>query len=850
MKMKIGEKSMKKLLRLTAVVLTLCMLVSLLPAAGFAAEGTVHIVENLGDPEAMINSDEVKNGDIIQLAGTGDVRHKSDSPWVIEKSVIIENGEITIGTGGIVLGADVTFRNITLSFGSSVRNAIIANGHTLTLENVTCGSQSYNLFCGGLIDSNQEGFDTPAPGTEGKLVIKGTTGLQNHTDYGSGNIYAGNLTMGGMNENNNGPTANGPANEFSGSAVIDLTGSSADSTELGTVYACGAQQRIPVGQLSGKVTIANAAAYTVSGTVTVKGKVPDVQGAGAPHVDVIYSGNGDEAVQTYDDISSLTVESGNLALDYGSFFKATGGDVSVASGAKLNFCKLAGPLSVRNFQGGGLIILDEYQTLTVTGTVSGTAAVAVGYVSYDGKYSTKVPVLGHTYISAANSADGSFRLLPYANQTDVVLLRDSAGDWTATKTGESEEKVASVAFGQEPASTETLEEEFVLPLTVETDPETGVYLDFIPLTINVNGYPASRTVVDEDYYVYTTRLSELTMDVKENDLCVVPHEKGVYAIEIVVPKGYTVSGQELRTSTTLTVGDVSVTEHTHIWGTAWEKNSTHHWHNCTADACPVTEPGEKDGYAAHTAGDWVIEKPATATQVGSRYKACTVCGYEMSRETIPATGGSGSGGGSIGGGGGGTVVAPPAKEEETENKNETTVDASEVYADIPASAWYCEAVSFVTERGLMSGTGTSAFAPSEGLTRAMLAQILYNNEEKPETGGNAFADVQTGAWYENAVTWATQEGIVSGYGDGQFGPNDHITREQFAVMLWRYAGQPVSHADLDGFTDIGNAGDYALAALRWAVEKGILSGKGNGTLDPMGNATRAEAAQMLMNYFK
>ena len=150
----------------------------------------------------------------------------------------------------------------------------------------------------------------------------------------------------------------------------------------------------------------------------------------------------------------------------------------------------------------------------------------------------------------------------------------------------------------------------------------------------------------------------------------------------------------------------------------------------------------------------------------------------------------------------------------------------------------------------MSGTGSNTFAPGDNLTRAMLAQILYNNEGKPATSGNSFTDVQSSAWYADAVTWATQKGIVSGYGNGQFGPNDNITREQLAVMLWRYAGQPASSTELDSFTDIDKANDYALTALRWAVEKGIISGKGSGTLDPTGNATRAEVAQMLMNYFK
>lgn len=131
----------------------------------------------------------------------------------------------------------------------------------------------------------------------------------------------------------------------------------------------------------------------------------------------------------------------------------------------------------------------------------------------------------------------------------------------------------------------------------------------------------------------------------------------------------------------------------------------------------------------------------------------------------------------------------------------------------------------------------------------MLAQILYNNEERPPASGSSFTDVKSGAWYADAVSWATQKGIVSGYGNGRFGPNNNITREQLAVMLWRYAGSPISTASLNSFTDQAKAGKYALAALRWAVEKGIISDKGNGTLDPKGNATRAEVAHMLMNYF-
>lgn len=112
-----------------------------------------------------------------------------------------------------------------------------------------------------------------------------------------------------------------------------------------------------------------------------------------------------------------------------------------------------------------------------------------------------------------------------------------------------------------------------------------------------------------------------------------------------------------------------------------------------------------------------------------------------------------------------------------------------------------------------------------------------------------YRDVEPGLWYTEAVRWAASEGVVSGYGDGYFGPSDHITREQLAVMLWRYAGSPSADDAELRFTDLDKVSSYALDALRWAVEKGILNGYGNGQLDLQGYATRAQAAQMLKGFF-
>lgn len=174
---------------------------------------------------------------------------------------------------------------------------------------------------------------------------------------------------------------------------------------------------------------------------------------------------------------------------------------------------------------------------------------------------------------------------------------------------------------------------------------------------------------------------------------------------------------------------------------------------------------------------------------------------------------------------------------------------SNPFTDVSTGAWYYDAVKFVSENGLMNGIGNSLFAPEANLSRGMLTQILYNKEGQPAvTDNSTFTDVNPGAWYSVAVSWASEKGIVGGYSNGLFGPNDNITREQLAVMLWRYAGKPVPPNLLLNFTDANLVSDYAIDAMRWAVDKGIINGKGNGILDPGGYATRAEAAQMLKNY--
>ena len=178
------------------------------------------------------------------------------------------------------------------------------------------------------------------------------------------------------------------------------------------------------------------------------------------------------------------------------------------------------------------------------------------------------------------------------------------------------------------------------------------------------------------------------------------------------------------------------------------------------------------------------------------------------------------------------------------------------FTDVSTSDWFYEDVMFVYENGLMAGTSAATFEPYSNTTRTQIAVIFYRLEGSPAVEGkNNFTDVEYGpgtAWYYNAVTWAQQNGIMGGYGDGKFGPNDPVTREQLASIFYRYAqykGYDVTATgSLDSFTDKGSASAWAQEAIKWAVGNGIMGGKENNLLDSKGTATRAEIAAMLHRF--
>lgn len=200
--------------------------------------------------------------------------------------------------------------------------------------------------------------------------------------------------------------------------------------------------------------------------------------------------------------------------------------------------------------------------------------------------------------------------------------------------------------------------------------------------------------------------------------------------------------------------------------------------------------------------------------------------------------------------GGMTVYAKWTKDESGE-----TVISGQTFTDVSIFDWYCEGVMYVSENGIMNGVGGNKFEPDTKLKREMLATILWNMEGKPEPKDIApFLDVMSGEYYSKAIAWGSENGIISGYGS-EYGVGEAVTREDFAAILYRYAVYKGYDTTQGGmavreFADYEEISEYTKAPVGWAVNTGIISGVGNGSVSPKTTTSRGQAAVMLMNFCK
>ena len=321
----------------------------------------------------------------------------------------------------------------------------------------------------------------------------------------------------------------------------------------------------------------------------------------------------------------------------------------------------------------------------------------------------------------------------------------------------------------------------------------------------------------------------------------------------------------------------------HTYKPEWITNEQRHWHVC-ARCDHIKDMG------VHRFGEWSIVRRPTSTKTGERVRSCTICNYEETEE-LPVTGGyvlpyykltfETNGGSSlepvvkIKG----TVIDLAeysayrygytfdgwyADEVLTQRVTSVTLDADKtVYAawtrnrffeDVTIADWFYDDVMFVCGRGVMQGVSDTRFGPHLTATRAMMATILWRMEGSPAPTAEArFTDVRSGQWYSEAVAWTAQSGVYTGYADRSFRPNDSITREQLAAILYRYAkykGVDVSvgeDTNILSYADAAEISDYAFPAMQWACGAGVMQGS-NGNLLPRGRATRAQIAAMLHRY--
>lgn len=176
------------------------------------------------------------------------------------------------------------------------------------------------------------------------------------------------------------------------------------------------------------------------------------------------------------------------------------------------------------------------------------------------------------------------------------------------------------------------------------------------------------------------------------------------------------------------------------------------------------------------------------------------------------------------------------------------------FNDVKPGDWFYEYVAYVYNNGIMDGVGTGEFSPNAATTRGMVVTVLYRLYGEPAvSGGSSFTDVAPGAYYADAVAWASNAGIVNGTSGTTFSPNDLVTREQFAAMLYRYmqytGADTSARASLSGFADAGKVSSYAADAVAWTVAEGVLNGRSATEIAPQGNCTRAEVAAMITRVF-
>lgn len=836
---------MKK--RLLASVLSLAMVATMMPAALADDEGN----ETAGGENSNKPNFAIDSADALKTAIAG---AKGDD-YTIALDTNITSAVSIPQDKNIVL--DLNDHKLTNTEGKNTitveKNATLTITGTGTVDNISHAKAAVwnNGTCylnGGTYDRSKE---------NGK----------NKDDSGNNSFYA--VLNHGTMEINEGATIyqNGHY-----SSLLENGYQNAGSGNQSTGYVAGINAEKPMLTINGGLFTGglNTVKNDDNGIITIKnGTFTNVtQAAFQNHGSATVTGGKFEASSVYSIYNcgcDPEHDLGKLDISDGTF----NGQLAVVGGN-----------SDVNITGGtfnGTIYKNAADKLSISG---GTFSTDVSKYCVDGK-------------TALKQNNGTFVVGKLKKNDDVVVAEaDKKGDTQATVNNSITDKDAATATGKTVASTEAIKDDNPIDVTTEENAITALK-NASMITLKSDG-----TIVDNQT---VTIVKETYLDVKVEEYTLGTTED-TYKISMdITPKCNLIAttdkdNQTERNSVTFSEGNLmKVTAKTNVTVTlpsvfanklVYINHDNKELYTATADkngkitfetngfspfTFTLTKPsGFDNGSSGGGSSSSSTYKVTVATVSNGSAKASASTAAKDATVTVTLSPDKGYKLDKI------TVTDASGKEVATTKKSDTsytfTMPASAVtvkvayvkddaavvepttgFNDVADKDWFADAVKYVADKGMMNGTSKTTFGPNDSTTRGMIVTVLYRLENEPSAAAASFTDVVSGQYYTDAVAWANANGIVTGYGNGKFGPNDVVTREQLAAILYRYAQYKKYDVSVGEDTNILSYADaqsvsvYAIPAMQWAGGAGIVNGF-DGKLNPQNNATRAEVATMLMRY--
>ncbi len=558
------------------------------------------------------------------------------------------------------------------------------------------------------------------------------------------------------------------------------------------------------------------------------------------------------------------------------------GKLDISDGTFNGRLAVVGGNSDVNITGGtfnGTIYKNAADKLSISG---GTFSTDVSKYCVDGK-------------TALEQNNGTFVVGKLKKPEDVVVAKaDKKGDTQATVNDSITDKDAATATGKTVAPTEAIKDDNPIDVTTEENAITALK-NAGHVTIDENGTISENVTVIKQTYLdvkveeYTLGTTEdtykISMDItpKCNLIATTDKDNQTEKNSVTFSKGNLMK-VTAKTNVTVTLPSVFANKLVYI------NHDNKELYTATADkdgritfetngfspfTFTLTKPsgfdnGSSGGSSGGGSSSSSIYKVTVATVSNGSAKASASTAAKDATVTVTLSPDKGYKLDKI------TVTDASGKEVATTKKSDTsytfTMPASAVtvkvayvkndaavvepttgFSDVADKDWFADAVKYVADKGMMNGTSKATFGPNDSTTRGMIVTVLYRLENEPSAAAASFTDVVSGQYYTDAVAWANANGIVTGYGNGKFGPNDVVTREQLAAILYRYAQYKKydvsvgEDTNILSYADVQSVSAYAIPAMQWAGGAGIVNGS-NGKLNPQNNATRAEVATMLMRY--